>query len=39
MKSFTTLVENEKEVELELDTVVIKQMGELKKKIGSLYYA
>ena len=35
MKSFTTIVENEAETnDLEVDSVVIKQMNELKKKIG-----
>ena len=35
MKSFTTIVENETETtDLELDSVVIKQMNDLKKKIG-----
>ena len=36
MKSFTTIVENETDTtDLELDSVVIKQMNELKKKIGT----
>lgn len=36
MKSFTTILEAENETELDLDSVVIKQMNELKKKIGNL---
>ncbi len=42
MKSFATIVENdivaidadEDEVEIEVDSTVVKKMGELKKKIG-----
>ena len=37
MKSFTTIVDNETDAtDLDLDNVVIKQMHELKKKIGTL---
>lgn len=39
MKSFANMIESEKEeaaAELDLDTTVIKQMGELKSKIGKL---
>lgn len=35
MKSFTTIVENDPDTELDIDSVVIKQMSELKKKIGN----
>ena len=36
MKSFTTIVDNEADTtDLDLDNVVIKQMNELKKKIGT----
>ena len=45
MKSFATIVENdivaidadEEEENIELDSAVIKQMNELKKKIGILF--